>query len=93
MCSNQAKGFIRPEAKKLLWDALRAIERVERFVDGKTFESYCEDDQLRSAVERQFEIIGEALAQFRNLNPEEAADPSSSNRWFPKHADSWLRYN
>jgi uncharacterized protein with HEPN domain len=44
-----------------LWDARRAAETVTAFVDGRSFEDYCADAMLRSAVERQFEIIGEAL--------------------------------
>ncbi len=44
-----------------LWDALRAAESVQAFVRGKTFEAFIEDDLVRSAVERQLQIIGEAF--------------------------------
>jgi uncharacterized protein with HEPN domain len=53
------------DAGKLLWDALRAAERVMRFIAGKTFADYENDELVRSAVERQLEIIGEALSQLR----------------------------
>lgn len=57
------------EAAKYLWDALTAAERVQRFVQGRTFDDYLRDELLRSAVERQFEIVGEALGQLRKLSP------------------------
>ncbi|HEY4329812.1 MAG TPA: HepT-like ribonuclease domain-containing protein [Phycisphaerae bacterium] len=52
-----------PETSKLLLDIQRAIERIQRFVTGKTYDDYLRDDLLRSAVERQFEIIGEAMSR------------------------------
>jgi uncharacterized protein with HEPN domain len=53
----------------LLWDAHRAAERIRSFVAGKTEADYLGDVMLRSAVERQFEIVGEALARLRRLDP------------------------
>ncbi|MBT9609733.1 MAG: DUF86 domain-containing protein [Aquabacterium sp.] len=64
---------LQPEAAKYLWDASRAAERITRFTAGETLQSYVQDDMLRSAVERQFEIIGEALGQLRKAFPEVAA--------------------
>jgi uncharacterized protein with HEPN domain len=52
-----------PETAKLLVDMKRAAERIERFAQGKTFADYQEDELLRSAIERQFEIIGEAMTR------------------------------
>ena len=51
---------MRPDPRKYLWDALRAAERLDSFRQGKSFADYRSDDLLKSAVERQFEIIGEA---------------------------------
>ena len=65
--------FMRPEARKYLWDALQASERVERFVDGKTFSDYKADELLRAGVERQFEIVGEALTQLNKIDAATAA--------------------
>jgi uncharacterized protein with HEPN domain len=44
-----------------LHDIAHAGKAVKRFVAGRTFEHYAADEQLRSAVERKFEIMGEAL--------------------------------
>jgi uncharacterized protein with HEPN domain len=49
------------EAKKRLLDVISACEAIAEFVAGKDFAAYENDRLLRSAVERQFEIIGEAL--------------------------------
>jgi uncharacterized protein with HEPN domain len=49
--------------KKRLLDALEACHAIRDFVAGRTFTDYERNLMLRSAVERQFEIIGEALNQ------------------------------
>lgn len=46
--------------KLYIKDILNAIESIEKFVEGMTFEEFCEDDKTSSAVVRKFEIIGEA---------------------------------
>jgi uncharacterized protein with HEPN domain len=61
------------DAPKLLWDALQAAEKIGRFCDGHDFDGYRADEMLRSAVERQLEILGEALGQLRKVDPELAA--------------------
>jgi uncharacterized protein with HEPN domain len=57
------------DAAKLLWDAQQAVQRIERFLSGKRFDDYQRDDLLRSAVERQFEVVGEALNQLSKADP------------------------
>jgi uncharacterized protein with HEPN domain len=65
--------MISNEAAALVWDAQRAAERIARFSEGKTYTDYLSDDMLRSAIERQFEIIGEAFTVLRRIAPEVAA--------------------
>jgi uncharacterized protein with HEPN domain len=50
--------------------ALRALERVPRFLAGRTMEAYLADDLCQSAVERQLEVAGDALGQLRKLAPD-----------------------
>ena len=64
---------MQPESRKYLWDASQAVDRITRFVASRTLGQYQTDDLLRSAVERQFEIIGESLAQLRKTDPGTAA--------------------
>ena len=53
--------FMSLESLKYLYDVQTAAEWIERFAAGKNYSDYLSDDMLRSAVERQFEVIGEAL--------------------------------
>lgn len=62
-----------PDAAKYLWDAQQAAAKALRFVAGKSFDDYLADELLRSAVERQLEIVGEALNQLRKADPDTAA--------------------
>ncbi len=57
-----------PEELALLHDIRKAAALVVQFIQGKTFEDYERDDLLHSGVERQFEIIGEALNSLRKRN-------------------------
>jgi len=58
------------DPRAYLWDAREAAAAILEFVAGKTFEDYSSDRLLRSAVERQFEIIGEALNQLCKIEPQ-----------------------
>jgi uncharacterized protein with HEPN domain len=68
------------EVKKYLYDIQQAAQRVTKFTAGKTFDDYEQDAMLRAAVERQFEIIGEALAQLAKLDQTIAARISEHSR-------------
>jgi uncharacterized protein with HEPN domain len=60
---------MRRDGRAYLWDAIRAAEAIADFTRGKSYEEFAQDLLLRSAVERQFEIIGEALSQLARGNP------------------------
>jgi uncharacterized protein with HEPN domain len=68
------------EAKKYLYDIQQAANLLARFVDGKTFADYEADQMLRSAVERQFGIIGEAMSQLAKLDESVASRVSQHGR-------------
>lgn len=53
-----------------LYDILKAADAISGFIADADFDSYIENDLVRSAVERQFEIIGEALSQLSKLDPD-----------------------
>ena len=54
---------MRRDPKAYLWDAREAIDTIAAFARGRTEEEFRQDVMFRSAVERQFEIVGEALNQ------------------------------
>jgi uncharacterized protein with HEPN domain len=56
-----------------LWDVRQAADSIAAFVHGRDFVDYEADLMLRSAVERQFEIAGEALNRLSREAPEIAA--------------------
>lgn len=64
------------KSKKYLYDISIAADKVSTFLNGKQWEDYVEDDLLRAGVERQFEIIGEALNQLSKIDPETVAQIS-----------------
>lgn len=49
-------------------DALKASESILSFTEGFNEETFCSDLKTISAVERQFEIIGEALNRARKID-------------------------
>jgi uncharacterized protein with HEPN domain len=61
------------DPRTYLWDARRAAQQIQVFIDAKTWDDYSSDALLRSAVERQFEIVGEALNRLRQTDDALAA--------------------
>jgi len=64
---------MRLESKKYLFDIKQAACLLADFTQGKSFADFQDDPMLRSAVERQFEIIGEALTKLAKADQETAA--------------------
>jgi uncharacterized protein with HEPN domain len=54
---------MRREPRAYLWDVREAADTILEFTRGLGLDDYLADRKLRSAVERQFEILGEALNQ------------------------------
>ena len=58
------------ETRKNLIDILQAAEEIEDFVSGMDFKTYQNKTVTKRAVERDFEIIGEALNRIKNTDDE-----------------------
>jgi uncharacterized protein with HEPN domain len=63
------------DLRKSVWDAKEACWNIQMFTAGLTLDIYQKSNLIRSAVERQFEILGEAF------NRIEDADPSFRGRF------------
>jgi uncharacterized protein with HEPN domain len=61
------------DPRAYLWDAIHAVELLKAFSMGKSFDDYTSDALLRSAVERQFEIVGEALNNLSKVDAQLAS--------------------
>jgi uncharacterized protein with HEPN domain len=57
------------EIKKYLFDIQESIDSIEKYLGVKRdFKVYAADKMLRRAVEREFEIIGEAMSRIEKLD-------------------------
>lgn len=57
------------DLRAYLFDIVEACQRIQDFTVGASFADYQRAVLIRSAVERQFEIIGEALSQALRYHP------------------------
>lgn len=57
------------ELAKLLLDAVNACNLIVEFTAEKSIADYSSNPLVRSAVERQFEILGEAFSRLDRLEP------------------------
>lgn len=58
-----------PDVRQYLFDIAEACGLLSKFIEGKSLADYSKDPLLRSGVERQLEIIGEALNQALRIEP------------------------
>ena len=65
--------------KKYLYDIINCSEFVLQLTEGKTVEDYKSDRIFRSALERELQIIGEAMLQLDHVSPE-TVDQISEHR-------------
>lgn len=57
------------EIKKFLFDIRESIESIENYLgDKRDFKVYMSNKMLRRAVEREFEIIGEAMNRIEKID-------------------------
>jgi uncharacterized protein with HEPN domain len=61
------------DPRAFLWDVVQAGRAVEIFISGMDAQAYENSALVTAAVERKFEIIGEALNQLSKLDPSLAA--------------------
>ncbi len=61
---------MRPDPRVLLEDIDRAGADIAHFTKSMDGSAYADDALTQAAVERKFEIIGEALNRLQNLHPE-----------------------
>lgn len=63
-----------PRDAAYVWDILEAAAAIQDYVAALDLDRYAQDRQVRSAVERELEIIGEAArrlsSEFRAQHPE-----------------------
>ena len=64
---------MQPRSAKLLEDVRDAADFIRETAKGKTLADYRDNRMLRQAVERNFEIIGEALKRLAAHDPETSA--------------------
>ena len=58
------------EIKKLLYDINESIISIDDYLGGvRDFNIYSNSKMLRRAVEREFEIIGEAMSRIEKIDP------------------------
>ncbi len=68
------------EIRKNLIDALQAGEEIQRFTHDVDFKTYQNSPITQRAVERNFEIIGEALNRIKKIDEKLLARVSEHNR-------------
>lgn len=71
---------MRLESKKILEDVRLAASHIHDFTAGRNFDDYSNDEMLQSAVERQFEIMGEALNRLSKIDPDTVSKISNFQR-------------
>lgn len=72
------------DPRAFLWDVQQAAEAITEFTADLDVSDYRASPLIRSAVERQFEIIGEALPTVeRSSGPCGPSAEPAQNRQFP----------
>jgi uncharacterized protein with HEPN domain len=61
---------MKDEVRKHLIDILQAAKEIQNFISGLDFTTYQKSLVTQRAIERDFEIIGEALNRIRKIDEE-----------------------
>jgi uncharacterized protein with HEPN domain len=56
------------EIRKNLFNILQAAEEIQSFIQGMDFKAYQNSSVTQRAVERDFEIVGEALNRIKKID-------------------------
>ena len=65
--------MVHHDPEKYLYDIVSGCEFLVEFTRTKTIEDYKNDRPFRSALERELQIIGEAMLQLDKASPQKAA--------------------
>jgi uncharacterized protein with HEPN domain len=71
------------KSPKLLEDIRDAAAFVRQAVENKSLDDYRRDRLLRQAIERNFEIIGEAVGRLANRTPQRQQGSANTHGSFP----------
>ncbi|BDA63547.1 hypothetical protein MANAM107_03810 [Actinomyces capricornis] len=71
---------MRRETSAYLWDALQAARAAGQFIEGVEYQEFVGDLMRRSAVERQIEVLGEALNRIRRADPDVSSAIEDADR-------------
>ncbi|WP_234263316.1 HepT-like ribonuclease domain-containing protein [Hydrogenophaga sp. NFH-34] len=66
------------DPRVFLWDVREAAQAIQSFTAGLDVKGYVGNELVQAAVERKFEVIGEALNQLAKLDA--AHDPQPHAR-------------
>ncbi|WP_310567900.1 DUF86 domain-containing protein [Hydrogenophaga sp.] len=61
------------DPRAFLWDVREAAQAIQSFTTGLDSKAYVGNEMVQAAVERKFEVIGEALNQLAKLDATMAA--------------------
>ena len=79
------------EIKKFLFDIRESIDSIENYLaDKRDFKVYLSDKMLRRAVEREFEIIGEAMSRIERIDSTIEISSKKTDNQYAQSCDSWL---
>lgn len=58
--------------KSYLWDMLQAVQVLQVYTEGRSLSEFLDNQMLRDAVEREFQILGQALVRLKRIDSETA---------------------